>query len=111
MSRGDSANGARNVALKSGLIRTRDAAATSASAKLTAEPGSLFIHVVRHVGAADKGTAEDHLESYGEAVVAVSVELGGGDVGGHGEGAAGRSAGMVRGWVLSVRAGDVRAGV
>ena len=50
---------------------------------LTDRADSLFIHHVCHVGAADERAAEYHLESDGETVVAIGVELRGRDVLGH----------------------------
>src|SRR5579883_82637 len=62
-----------------GNSKTRSAAVSSASAKLSGDLGSLFIHLVRHVGTADQRAAEDHLEADRKAVIAIGVELGGRD--------------------------------
>src|SRR3984957_21276781 len=61
--------------IKFGKTRIRSTAVSSASAKLSRNAGRFFIHLVRHVGAADQRAAEYHFEADGKAKVAISVEL------------------------------------
>src|SRR5579863_10670708 len=64
-----------------GKVRTRSAAESSASAKLSSDSGGFFIHLIGHVRAADQRAAEHHFESDGEAVLAITFELSGRHVG------------------------------
>src|SRR5579863_1569475 len=66
-----------------GKVRTRSAAESSASAKLSRDSGGFFIHLIGHVGTADERAAEHHFESDGEAVPAITFELSGCHVGCH----------------------------
>src|SRR5579864_4060274 len=66
-----------------GKVRTRSIAPISASAKLSSDAGSFVIHQVSHVGASHQGSAENHFEPDGKAVVAIGVELRGRYVGLH----------------------------
>src|ERR1039458_10608733 len=69
-----------------GKVRTRSTADSSARAKLSRDSGGFFIHQIGHVGTADQRTAEYHLESDGESIFAVGVELSGRYVGCHRQG-------------------------
>src|SRR5260370_3882254 len=82
-STGVRAKGVSQTKLKGGKSRIRKAADIAASAKLSGSLRGLFIHQIRHVGAADERAAEYHLESDGKPIIAVGVELRGGHVSGY----------------------------
>src|SRR5579871_5596176 len=61
--------------IRLGKTRIKSTAVSSASRKLSRDAGRFFIHLVRHVGAADQRTAEYHLEPDGKAILAIGGEL------------------------------------
>src|SRR5579864_9692116 len=90
-----------------GKTRIRSTAVSSASAKLSRNAGGLFIHLVRHVGAADQRAAKHHLETDGEAIVTVGVELRRGHVGRDGKISARRLQILADGGDVDVSAAEI----